>query len=108
MSPMKTLWIRDEYLRWILDGRKTIEVRVAYSNIVRLQVGDQVLLNDQYPFEIRRIARYANFADLLADENAQAIAPDLSREELLAALRKIYPQEKESIGVVALEIASNK
>ncbi len=102
---MKTLWIKDEYLRWILDGRKTIEVRVAYSNIARLQVGDHVLLNGQHPFVIQRIARYANFDELLAHENAQAIAPDLSREELLAALRKIYPPEKESLGVVALEIA---
>ncbi len=101
---MKTLWIKDEYLRWILDGRKTIEVRVAYSNIARLKVGDPVLLNDQHPFMIRRIARYANFVELLAHENAQAIAPDLSCDELLAALRKIYPSEKESLGIVALEI----
>jgi len=101
---MKTLWIKEEYLRWILDGRKTIEVRVAYSNIARLKVGDHVMLNEQHPFVIRRIARYANFNDLLAHENVEAIAFDLSREELLAALRKIYPPEKESLGVVALEL----
>ena len=29
----KTLWIKDEYLQLILAGRKTIEVRVGYSNI---------------------------------------------------------------------------
>lgn len=105
---MKTLWIKDEYLHWILAGRKTIEVRVGYSNILRLKVGDHVMLNDQHPFVILRIGRYASFADLLANENAQAIAPDLSPEELLAALRKIYPPEKESLGVVALEIAPDK
>ncbi|MBI5034886.1 MAG: ASCH domain-containing protein [Chloroflexi bacterium] len=101
---MKTLWIKEEYLRWILDGRKTLEVRVGYSNITRLEVGDHVMLNDQHPFVIKRIGRYANFEELLANESAQAIAPDLSREELLTALRKIYPPEKESLGLVALEI----
>jgi ASC-1-like (ASCH) protein len=45
----KTLWIKDEYLQLILAGRKTIEVRVGYSNIVRLQVGDRVSLNEQHP-----------------------------------------------------------
>ncbi len=104
MEKMKTLWIKNEYLRWILEGRKTIEVRVGYSNILRLKVGDHVMLNARHPFVILRIGRYSSFAELLENENAQAIAPDLSHDELLGALRKIYPAEKESLGVVALEI----
>ena len=93
-------------MRWILDGRKTIEVRVAYGNIARLKPGDPVLLNDQYPFVIRRIARYANFAELLAHEDPCAIAPDLSTEQLLTALQRIRVRapDKESLGVVALEL----
>jgi ASC-1-like (ASCH) protein len=53
----KTLWIRDEYLGQVLDGRKSVEVRVGYSNIVRLQPGDRLLLNDRYPYLICRIER---------------------------------------------------
>ena len=101
---MKTLWIKDEYLAWILSGRKTIEVRVGYSNITRLKPGDQVLLNDQHLFTIQRIGRYASFEELLAHEDPTAIAPDLAAGELLTALRRIYPAEKEALGVVALEI----
>ena len=104
----KTLWIKDEYLDWILAGRKTVEVRVAYSNITRLQPGDRLLLNDRYPFSIRRISRYANFEELLAHEDPASIAPDLSSSELLTALRAIYPEEKEALGVVALEIEAIK
>jgi ASC-1-like (ASCH) protein len=100
----KTLWIRNEYLAEILDGRKTVEVRVAYSNIARLQPGDRLLLNDRHPFVIRRVGRYADFDDLLASEDPAAIAPDLTREALLSTLRSIYPPEKEALGVVALEI----
>jgi len=106
----KTLWIKDEYLQLILAGHKTIEVRVGYSNvgysnIKRLQVGDRLMLNDQYPFVIRRIGHYTSFEELLAHEDAASIAPGISRGELLETLRAIYPPEKESLGVVALEIA---
>jgi ASC-1-like (ASCH) protein len=48
MSLCKTLWLKDEYLQQILNGRKTVEVRVAYSNVARLKPGDTLLLNDQH------------------------------------------------------------
>jgi len=100
----KTLWIKDEYLQLILAGCKTIEVRVGYSNITRLQAGDHLLLNDRYPFLIRRIGRYASFEELLTQEDAASIAPDVPPDQLLERLRAIYPSEKEALGVVALEI----
>ena len=100
----KTLWIHDEYLQQILHGHKTVEVRVAYKNIARLQPGDRLLLNDRHPFIIRRIGRYADFGELLAQEDPAAIAPDLTLEALLLALRALYPPEREALGAVALEI----
>ncbi len=100
----KTLWVRDEYLRKILEGRKTVEIRVAYDNISRLTVGDRLLLNGKHPFTITRIGRYANFEELLEHEDAAAFAPGVPREELLDVLRAVYPAEKEKLGVVALEI----
>jgi ASC-1-like (ASCH) protein len=101
---VKTLWIKDEYLAQILAGRKTVEVRVAYSNIARLHAGDSLLLNNAHHYIIRRIGRYANFEELLKHEEANAIAPGIPAEELLARMRAIYPPEKEALGVVALEI----
>ncbi len=100
----KTLWVQDEYLKQILAGRKTVEVRVGYSNINRLDVGDRLLLNDRHPFVVRRIGRYANFEELLAHEEPGRIAPELPPDQLLAAMRSIYPADKEALGVVALEI----
>lgn len=100
----KVLWIKPEYLEEILAGRKTIEVRVGYANIRRLQAGDILLLNQEHPYRIRRIAVYPNFDDLLAQEPADRIAPGLSPQELLAALRALYPPEKEALGAVAIEL----
>jgi len=100
----KILWIQEEYLQQILDGRKTIEVRVAYSNITRLQPGDMLLLNEYHRYTITRIGHYPNFEDLLQHESAATIAPHIDPENLLSKIREIYPKEKEALGVVALEI----
>jgi ASC-1-like (ASCH) protein len=100
----KTLWIKDNYLEMILSGRKTIEVRVAYSNITHLAPGDRLMLNEEHAYRIERIGRYENFEELLANEELNAIAPGLTYEQLLKALGKIYPPEKEALGVIALVI----
>jgi ASC-1-like (ASCH) protein len=106
MPRSKTLWIKEEYLQQILSGRKTVEVRVAYSNIVRLRPGDVLLLNDRYRYTICSVRYYPDFDALVAAEDPAAIAPDLGdRQAVLAACRAIYPAHKEALGVAALEIA---
>jgi ASC-1-like (ASCH) protein len=100
----KSLWIKDEYLAQILAGRKTVEVRAAYSNIARLQVGDRLLLNKEHVYRIRRIGRYESIPDLLAHEDPAAIAPDVPPSELTERIGAIYPPEKVALGLVALEI----
>jgi ASC-1-like (ASCH) protein len=100
----KTLWVRPEYLEWILAGRKTIEVRVGYPNIARLRPGDQLLLNGVHAYRIVRIADYPDFDALLLTEDSNAIAPDCPPERLLEDLRSIYSREKEALGVYALHI----
>jgi FMN phosphatase YigB (HAD superfamily)/ASC-1-like (ASCH) protein len=105
VSQVKTLWVREPYLKEILAGRKTVEVRVGYENIRRLKPDDRLKLNDRHLVTIRRIGRYANFEELMAHEAPEDIAPGLAPQELLAALREIYPPEKESLGAIALEVA---
>jgi ASC-1-like (ASCH) protein len=105
---VKVLWIKDEYLNQILASRKTVEVRVGYSNITRLRPGDLLRLNDQHLARIRRVSRYRDFEELLAHEDPAAIAPDLTPDQLLGAMRAIYPSEKEALGAVALELELEK
>ena len=101
----KILWIKEEYLELILAGRKTIEVRVAYSNLTHLRAGDFLQINKQHPFRIVRITAYRDFESLLDAEDPARIAPDLEPAQLLPALRRLYPPEKEALGALAIEIA---
>ncbi len=105
---LKVLWVREPYLSQILAERKTIEVRVGYDSIRRLQPGDRLKLNDRHMATVRRIGRYSSFEELLAHEDATAIAPGLSALELLAVLRELYTPDKEGLGVVALEISPRR
>jgi len=100
----KTLWIKEPYLAQILTRQKTIEVRVGYPNILRLRPGSPLRLNDAHPARVRRITVYPDFAALVAAEDAARIAPGMTADELLAALRALYPPDKEALGAVALEI----
>ncbi|MHB9032555.1 MAG: ASCH domain-containing protein [Anaerolineae bacterium] len=101
---VKVLWIREEPLSEILAGRKTVEVRVGYSNILRLQAGQLIRLNDQYLYRLKRVAVYPDFEALLRHEDPALIAPEIPPAELAAAIRRLYPPEKEALGAVALEL----
>jgi hypothetical protein len=46
--------------------------------------------------------------ELLAHEDAAAIAPGMLPERLPDALRAIYPPEKEALGAIALEIEKDE
>jgi ASC-1-like (ASCH) protein len=99
------LRIRPQYLPWVLDGRKTIEVRVAYQRLATMGAGDTVIFNGQHPYQVTKVNRYPSFEALLDGEDQKRIAPELpSREELLEVLREIYPPEKESLGVLAIHL----
>ena len=51
------------------------------------------------------IRRYRSFEDMLGMEPWERIVPDSrSREEVLSLLKRIYPGDKERLGVVVIRI----
>jgi ASC-1-like (ASCH) protein len=99
--------IYKRYFDLIASGRKTIEVRVAYSANRRL-TADQLLRftcrGEQCLTRITRIASYSSFEDMFDHENVSAVNPTATRAEQLASIRLIYPADKEALGVIAIEI----
>jgi ASC-1-like (ASCH) protein len=101
-----SLRIRPQYLQGVLDGRKTIEIRVAYPHLAKMSAGDTLTFNDQHAYQVIKVNRYPSFDALLEGEDPASIAPEISAPEaLLRVMREIYPPEKEALGVLAIHIS---
>ncbi|WP_244177216.1 ASCH domain-containing protein [Streptomyces albus] len=103
-----SLTMREPYFDLIASGAKTVEVRVGYPKIRRITAGDllRITCADRVlTTRVTAVNAYDSFAAMLAAENPTEIGgPDMSHAELVAAIRDIYPPEKEALGVFALHL----
>jgi ASC-1-like (ASCH) protein len=103
-----TLNLRKPYFDLIASGDKTVEVRVGYAKIRKMAAGDLLRFNsgtDTLLTRITLVNEYASFTALLDAEDAAMIAgAEEPREELMAAIRSIYPPEKEALGAFAIHV----
>ena len=105
---MRTMRIKQRFFDLIQSGKKTLEVRVGYDAINRIQVGESINLvthTSNLNVRVNAIRRYNSFDSMLVKEPFNEIAPDVvSQAELLVLLKNIYPASKEKLGVVVLEL----
>lgn len=103
-----SLNIRKPYLDLISRGAKTIEVRVGYPKIRRIAAGDVLSFTSgdvTLRTRVTKVTEYASFEAMLNAEDAAAIGDEgMTRDELLAVIRDIYPPEKEALGVFAIHV----
>ena len=103
----RTIRVKDHLLDYIREGRKTLEVRVAYDNIKKISRGDFLILsshaNEQY-VRVVDVRNYATFRDMLRNEVADRIVPGYTVPQTLDLLEQLYPPRKERLGVVVIEI----
>ncbi|GAA1181498.1 hypothetical protein GCM10009654_43300 [Streptomyces hebeiensis] len=106
----RSLNIRRPYFDLIAAGGKTIEIRVGYPKIRKMATGDSLRFNsgdDSLLTRITAVKEYKSFEEMLDSEDNTAIGePGMTRDQLLAACRDIYPPEKEALGVFAIHLAS--
>lgn len=106
-TTMKIMRVKQKYLDLIATGRKTVEVRVAYPSVTAIRKGERIRLMSHDRSEIIRIEdvrHYSNFESMLLHERAESIVPGKTETEVLILLREIYPQDREALGVVAIEV----
>ncbi len=104
---MRIMRVKDVYLGLIAQKRKTLEVRVAYDSVKSIQPGERIRLvsrNREVIIRVNDIRRYPSFDAMLAKEDAPRIVPDLSHAEVAKVLKEIYPQDRERLGVLVLDI----
>ncbi|GAA2339151.1 MULTISPECIES: ASCH domain-containing protein [Streptomyces] len=103
-----TLNIRKPYFDLISQGTKTIEIRVGYPKIRKFKPGDLLCFisgDATVQTRVTAITEYRSFEEMLdAEESAAIGGHSMTRDELLAAIREIYPAEKEALGAFAIHI----
>ncbi|MFC5666001.1 ASCH domain-containing protein [Kitasatospora misakiensis] len=103
------LHLLPEYFELVASGVKAVEVRVATPAKAAIRPGDTITFHSDHgrrvECEVTRVDRYPDFAALLAHEDPATITPATADPDaVLAALRGIYPPEKEQLGALALGI----
>ncbi len=104
---MRTVRVKDRLLQHIMSGEKTLEVRVAYDNIKTIRPGERVKMasgTSEILVDIVAVRNYTDFEQMLKFEDPGKIVPGKNDPQVLWLLREIYPEDRESLGVVVLEL----
>lgn len=101
----RRLFIKRKYLEQIKSGKKTIEIRVGYSQIKKIQAGDIVNFGeDKTNFLVKDVRQYKTFKEALNNEDIAKALPGFSYESALKTYYRLYPKHKEAMGVYAIEL----
>lgn len=110
MQRNHSLRIKKKYYDFIDSGKKPLEVRVGYSQILKIKEGDTVTFPDysNQAFDVVRVTRYEEFAEMLDMEDSQKIIPGVTKYKALEMLQEIYPEDKEKLGVFVIELRKHE
>jgi ASC-1-like (ASCH) protein len=103
----RVLYIYRKYFDMIASGDKTIEIRVGYSSMRRIQAGQLIRFacqEDSCLTRVLRVTEYQSFNELFDHEDAAKVNPSADRGEQLLEIRRIFPRDKEALGVLAIEL----
>ncbi|WP_328989975.1 ASCH domain-containing protein [Kribbella sp. NBC_01245] len=95
------------YFDLIITGRKTTEIRVNDARRSNIREGALIRFRcegDEALVRVVRVAHYTDFDAMLTTEPVEAINPLATREQQLAAIRQIYPPDREALGAIAIGI----
>jgi ASC-1-like (ASCH) protein len=105
------LRIKDRYFRMIMSGEKTLEIRVAYDHIKAIEPGSLIRLtsdSSRHTFcSVADVRRYPSLEAMVRQENVEKALPGVGAGQVLDQLRKIYPPEKERLGIIVLELSQH-
>lgn len=98
--------VKKEYFRQLKNGSKSLEIRVGYSQIKKVKQGDTITFENYGPneFDVLRVNVYDSFERMLEVEEVNKMFPGMTYDGALRALREIYPEDRERLGVYVFEL----
>jgi ASC-1-like (ASCH) protein/GNAT superfamily N-acetyltransferase len=107
-AAVPNLRIQDRYLRMITSGKKSLEVRVGYDHIKTIKPGSSIRLtadSGHMSCVVADVRSYPSLRVMIQHEDVEKALPGLGADEALNQLRRIYPPDKEQLGIVVLELS---
>ena len=105
------LWrIKRIYFEQLKSGNKTLEIRAGYPQIKKAQKGD-IITFENYgfnEFDVIQVRIYNTISEMLNIEGVDKVLPGMTYNAALHTLQKIYPKEKEKLGIYVLELKFRK
>lgn len=104
---VRALRVKSEYLEYVKKGTKTLEVRVMYPSIKKINTGDHLKMfdyNESLMTEVVSKRIYNSIEEMLEIEDSSKIIPGKSKNDLSVLFHQFYSTEKEDLGVVVFEI----
>jgi ASC-1-like (ASCH) protein len=107
-SHVRVIRIKKRFLDQVKAGRKTLELRVGYPNILSIQPGQCMRMlsgTEEQVVTVNDVRKYTSHAAMFGAEDCTRIVPDVtSRTDMMRLLQKVYPPDKKKLGVVILDI----
>lgn len=100
--------LQPEYLSYVIDGTKRIELRLFDEKRRKIKIGDKIIFysngGDEITCTVIGLLRYANFESLFNDFDMAMLADAAtSRNKVLNDLGAFYPAEKQAeLGVLGI------
>ena len=109
---MHEMKLQPEYYNYILNGTKTIEIRLNDEKRSKIKIGDTIKflkepdLKESFKIKVVGLYRYNSFEDLFKDFDISILSDkSMSKEELIDVLEQFYTKEKqEQYGVLGIKI----
>jgi ASC-1-like (ASCH) protein len=97
-------WVRRAALQLFLEG-KDLEVYIRDGQPQRVRRGDALFIRNRFWRRVIAIRPYPDFAVMLLTEDYRRIDPRAATsDEVLAALKAMYPAHVERKGVLVFEL----
>lgn len=106
---MKTIEInvQEPYYSFILNGQKTVEGRLNKGKFKDVEVGDEIVINQESRFKVLAKNIYPSFREMIEKEGVENVVPDAkSIKDAINAYYKFYSKEDEhEFGVVGIHLS---
>lgn len=104
----RVIYIKSEVFSEVESGRKTLELRIAFSSFSNIKTGDTIEFrkgdNRGIKVKVKDVRNYSNLESVLDKEEVNKIAPGFSKEQALSQSEKLLKQSDiENHGLIVID-----